>query len=289
MIRKPEWIKSALPSETDEGEVNEILEELDLNTVCSEANCPNIGECWKHGTATFMILGDLCTRNCRFCEVDTGNPEKSVDEGEPDRLAEAAEKLGLDYVVITSVDRDDLPRYGGGHFLESIKKLKGIEESPLVEALIPDFQGDEYVLEAIANSGADVIGHNLETVKELTPRIRDARAGYELSLKVLGDLKKYNEDLLTKSSLMLGMGEEGDGVTKALEDLRAAEVDIVTMGQYLRPSKDQLPVSRYVPPEEFEDLKKEALSMGFEAAQAGPFVRSSYKAKEIYEIASRSN
>ena len=283
MVEKPRWIKTGLYSDSEESLVKEILENYNLNSVCREANCPNIGECWKQNTATFMILGDVCTRNCLFCDVRTGNPNMQVDKEEPERLAKAVKKLGLDYVVITSPDRDDLPEGGATQYLRTVEELKKIDMSLLIELLIPDFQGNHRILEEIAHSGSKVIGHNIETVEDITPKVRDKKASYDASLEVLSYLKEINPDILTKSSLILGMGENRDQITAALKDLRRVGVDIVTLGQYMRPSKEQIPVAKYLTPEEFQKLQKEALSMGFKAVKSGSFVRSSYKAKEVYE------
>ncbi len=283
MATKPEWIKATAPGETEaEVEVGSILAEHGLNTVCREADCPNQGECWKDGTATFMLLGDLCTRNCRFCDVDTGDPDGSVAEDEPRRIKEAVSELGLDYVVLTSVDRDDLPDGGAGIFEDAVREIKNIPDSPLVEGLIPDFSGDDSSLELIAESGMEVVGHNIETVKRLTPEVRDPRAGYRLSLSVLKKIKEFDPDLVTKSSIMLGLGEERNEVVGAMEDLREVGVDIVTLGQYLRPSEDQLSVEKFWETSEFAELGDIARDLGFSGVVSGPFVRSSYKAKETY-------
>jgi len=283
MATKPEWIKATAPGETEaEVEVGSILAEHDLNTVCREADCPNQGECWKDGTATFMLLGDLCTRNCRFCDVDTGDPGGSLAGDEPGRIREAVNELGLDYVVLTSVDRDDLPDGGAGLFEETVREIKEIPDPPLVEGLIPDFSGDDSSLQLIAESGMEVVGHNIETVKRLTPEVRDPRAGYRLSLSVLKKIKEFDSDLVTKSSIMLGLGEERNEVISAMEDLREVGVDIVTLGQYLRPSEEQLPVEKFWEASEFRELGEIARDLGFSGVVSGPFVRSSYKAKETY-------
>ncbi len=283
MATKPEWIKATAPGETEtEVEVGAILAERGLNTVCREADCPNQGECWKDGTATFMLLGDLCTRNCRFCDVDTGDPGGSLAEDEPRRIKEAVNELGLDYVVLTSVDRDDLPDGGAGLFEETVREIKDISDSPLVEGLIPDFSGDDSSLQLIAESGMEVVGHNIETVERLTRKVRDPRAGYRLSLSVLEKIKEFDPELVTKSSIMLGLGEARNEVIDALEDLREVGVDIVTLGQYLRPSEDQLPVQKFWKASEFAELGDIARDIGFSGVVSGPFVRSSYKAKETY-------
>lgn len=282
MNPKPDWIKVAAPGEAgSQEEVGEILEKHELNTVCREADCPNQGECWKEGTATFMLLGDVCTRNCRFCDVDTGKPTKP-DEKEPNRIKRAVRDLEIDYVVLTSVDRDDLSDGGAGHFKKTVEKIKEIRETPLVEGLIPDFAGKTSSLEKIAESGMEVVGHNIETVERLTPDVRDPRASYRLSLSVLEEVKKLDPSLVTKSSIMLGLGEKKSEVIEAMKDLRRSGVEIVTLGQYLRPTGKQLPVEKFWELSEFEELKEVGRDMGFSGVVSGPFVRSSYKAKETY-------
>jgi lipoic acid synthetase len=229
-----------------------------------------------------MILGEICTRACRFCAVKHGKPSPP-DPEEPERLASAAKALGLRYVVLTSVDRDDLPDGGASHFASCIRALKKAAPNLRVEALIPDFSGQREALEKVVEAGPDVVGHNLETVRRLTPRVRDRRAGYELSLFVLRTLKELSPKIFTKSSLLLGLGETEEEVEEALRDLREAGVDIVVLGQYLRPTSRELPVARYVPPEEFEAWRKWALSLGFRAVLSGPLVRTSFRASEVYE------
>jgi len=264
------------------GRIRTVLRENRLSTVCEEARCPNLPTCWGQGTATFMILGEICTRACRFCAVKHGKPSPP-DPEEPERLASAAKALGLRYVVLTSVDRDDLPDGGASHFASCIRALKKAAPNLRVEALIPDFSGQREALEKVVEAGPDVVGHNLETVRRLTPRVRDRRAGYELSLFVLRTLKELSPKIFTKSSLLLGLGETEEEVEEALRDLREAGVDIVVLGQYLRPTSRELPVARYVPPEEFEAWRKRALSLGFRAVLSGPLVRTSFRASEVYE------
>jgi len=264
------------------GRIRTVLRENRLSTVCEEARCPNLPTCWGQGTATFMILGEICTRACRFCAVKHGKPAPP-DPEEPERLASAAKALGLRYVVLTSVDRDDLPDGGASHFASCIRALKKAAPNLRVEALIPDFSGQREALEKVVEAGPDVVGHNLETVRRLTPRVRDRRAGYELSLFVLRTLKELSPKIFTKSSLLLGLGETEEEVEEALRDLREAGVDIVVLGQYLRPTSRELPVARYVPPEEFEAWRKRALSLGFRAVLSGPLVRTSFRASEVYE------
>lgn len=282
MDAKPEWVKASAPGLESEKKVGNKLSELGLNTVCREANCPNQGECWSKGTATFMLMGNVCTRNCRFCEVETGNPGGELDETEPERLKKAVEEFGLDYVVLTSVDRDDLSDGGAEHFRQAVEKIKETPDPPLVEGLIPDFSGNPKSLELLAQSGLEVVGHNVETVERLSPRVRDRRASYELSISVLERVKQFNSDLVTKSSIMVGLGESKEEVRDAMADLRGVGVDIVTIGQYLRPTKDQLPVEKFLETSYFESLKQIGGEMGFSSVISGPFVRSSYKAKETY-------
>ena len=286
---KPNWIKASAPGAESTDNVGDELNELGLNTVCREADCPNQGECWSHGTATFMLMGSVCTRTCRFCDVDSGCPDGELDDTEPQRLREAVVRLGLDYVVLTSVDRDDLKDGGAGHFRETVEEVKSINNPPLVEGLIPDFSGDAKSLELLAGSGLDVLGHNIETVERLSPVVRDRRASYELSLTVLNHVKQINPELVTKSSIMVGLGEKKGEVIAAMEDLRRVDVDIVTIGQYLRPTKEQLQVEKFWEADELEDLKRRGEQMGFSAVIAGSFVRSSYKAKETFLKAKSEN
>ena len=254
--------------------------------VCEEARCPNIGECWGGGkdniaTATIMIMGDTCTRGCRFCSVKTSRKPPPLDNDEPEKVSDAIAKWGLDYVVLTSVDRDDLEDQGSNHFRLVIQKLKEKKPDILVEALTPDFQGNEKLIRAVASSGLDVYAHNLETVERLTPNVRDRRANYKQSLDVL----KYSKTVgncLTKTSLMLGLGESEEELMTTLEDLRAIDVDVVTFGQYLQPTRRHLPVKNYVTPEEFEEWQIKAENMGFKYVASGPLVRSSYKAGEFF-------
>ena len=264
------------------GRIRTVLRENRLSTVCEEARCPNLPACWGQGTATFMILGEICTRACRFCAVKHGKPSPP-DPEEPERLASAAKALGLRYVVLTSVDRDDLPDGGASHFASCIRALKKAAPNLRVEALIPDFSGQREALEKVVEAGPDVVGHNLETVRRLTPRVRDRRAGYELSLFVLRTLKELSPKIFTKSSLLLGLGETEEEVEEALWDLREAGVDIIVLGQYLRPTPRELSVARYVPPEEFEAWRMRALKLGFRAVLSGPLVRTSFRASEVYE------
>lgn len=278
-ITKPGWLKIRPPAGEKFPGIKKLLEDLKLNTVCTGARCPNSGECWDRGTATFMILGSICTRNCSFCAVKKGKVGEPTDFSEPGRLAKAVEKLGLKYVVLTSVDRDDLPDGGAGHFANCIKELKRHDENIIVEALIPDFGGDDLCLGKITEARPDVVGHNIETVKELQVHVRDGRAGYALSLEVLKKVKQLSQSVYTKSSLMLGLGETEEMILRTMDDLRSAGVSIFTMGQYLRPSTKQLEVREYVSPEKFEYYKKKAIEKGFIHVMSGPFVRSSYMAE----------
>lgn len=275
---KPDWLKIRPPSGEKFEDIKKILEDLKLNTVCRGARCPNIGECWTHGTATFMILGSICTRNCRFCAVKKGKEGETLDSSEPGRVAQAVEKLGLRYVVLTSVDRDDLPDGGAMHFANCIKEIKSLDENIIVEALIPDFGGNEESLRKITDVHPDVVGHNIETVQELQVHVRDIRAGYTLSLEVLGKVKHLSSSIYTKSSLMLGFGETEDMIIRTMDDLKSRGVSILTLGQYLRPSVKQLEVKEYISPEKFAYYKKIAIEKGFIRVMSGPFVRSSYMA-----------
>ncbi len=281
----PQWIRTTVPSGGYRRieSVRRVLEKYRLNTVCTSALCPNVFECWGMGTATFMILGDTCTRACRFCAVRTGNPRGRVDTSEPERVAAAVAELGLDYVVITSVDRDDLPDGGAAIFAETVRRIKEASPRTLVEVLVPDFGGKEESVRAVVEARPDVFAHNIETVRRLTPLVRDRRASYDKSLHVLRLAKELGAPL-TKSSLIVGFGEEKEELVEALRDLRGVGVDIVTIGQYIRPTSSarHLPVARWVPPEEFRELEEVALGMGFKAVASGPLVRSSYRAIETY-------
>ncbi len=280
--RKPSWLRIRPPKGGAYEKLRSIISSRGLYTVCQGAHCPNSPECWSVGTAAFMVMGEVCTRACRFCAVPTSARGTELDPEEPMRLANAVEELGLEYVVITSVDRDDLKDGGAGHFAKCIEAVKKRYPSAKVEALIPDFHCNEPSLREIAFSLADVVAHNLETVKRLQRRVRDPRAGYEQSLRVLRLLKELNPALYTKSSLMLGLGETDEEVREALRDLRDAGVEMLTIGQYLQPSPRHLPVVEYLPPERFEELAKLGTGMGFVYCASGPFVRSSYRAGEFF-------
>ncbi len=280
--RKPAWLRVRPPSGENYSHLKTLLRSGDLHTVCEEAHCPNVAECWGGGTATFMLLGDLCTRGCRFCAVKSGNPRGLVDPGEPRKVAAAIADLDLRYVVLTSVDRDDLPDGGASHFAATIREIKARNPDILVEALIPDFQGDLGDVRTVVDAGPDVLDHNLETVRRLQVVARDRRANYEQSLSVLRAAKAMRAGLFTKSSLMLGLGETRDEVLDAMRDLRANHVDLLTLGQYLRPSPWHLPVQEYVSPEAFDGYREEGEALGFAYVAAGPLVRSSYRAGEFF-------
>jgi len=278
---KPAWLKVRPPGGGTYGGVKLGLRELGLHTVCEEARCPNLGECWGCGTATFLILGDTCTRGCRFCAVATGDPGGALDEGEPARVAEAATRWGLRYVVLTSVDRDDLPDGGAAQFAATVRAIRARSTGTRVEVLTPDFGGSREALTAVLESAPDVFAHNLEVVRRLSARARDRRASYQGSLAVLRAARELRPELVTKSSLMLGLGESDEEVREALHDLRAVGVTALTLGQYLQPSPRCLPVEAYVPPERFEAWAVEARSLGFSRVASGPLVRSSYRAGEL--------
>jgi lipoic acid synthetase len=279
--KKPEWLRVRLPSGHNYVNVKHTVASLGLHTVCEEARCPNMGECWGGGTATIMVMGDTCTRGCRFCSVTSGRP-LFLDPNEPDRVAKAIKKWGLKYVVITSVCRDDLPDGGANHIAKTIKSVKAQCPQTIVEPLIPDFHGNRHALEKIIGSGPEVISHNIETVARLSPLIRDPRATYQQSLHVLEMIKDIDCKVYTKSSMMLGLGETEVEVMQAAKDLRSVGVDIVSMGQYLQPTNRHLPVKEYISPEKFESYKKRIEKMGFVYVVAGPFIRSSYKAGELF-------
>lgn len=280
--RKPEWLKVRPPSGEQYAHLKTLLRSLDLHTVCEEAHCPNVWECWGGGTATIMLMGDVCTRGCRFCAVASGNPRGVLDVEEPTKVASAIAELGLRYVVLTSVDRDDLPDGGASHFAKTIREIKVRDPDVLVEALIPDFQGELEDVRTVVDAGPDVLDHNLETIRRLQASVRDRRANYEQSLQVLQGAKAMRTGLFTKSSLMLGLGETHDEVLEAMRDLRANGVDILTLGQYLRPTNWHLPVHEYVTPEQFDSLREKGEEMGFVYVAAGPLVRSSYRAGEYF-------
>ncbi|MFX0181675.1 MAG: lipoyl synthase [Candidatus Hodarchaeota archaeon] len=279
---KPNWIRTKLPTKEQFKEVRKVLGEKGLHTVCEEAFCPNCTECWESGTATFLLMGDVCTRGCKFCDVKTGNPRRFIDPDEPNNLANAVKNLKLKYVVLTSVDRDDLDDGGAEHLASCIKRVKQLTPDVIIEILIPDFQGSLEALQKVIEAKPDVIGHNIETTEVLTPMVRDKRASFKQSISVLKNIKKFNPKILTKSSIMLGLGETNHQVLEALHTLRQANVDIVTLGQYLQPSRKNLAVVEYIEPHKFEYWKKIVLKMGFLYVASGPLVRSSYRAGELY-------
>jgi lipoic acid synthetase len=283
--RKPEWLKMRPPSGERFTEIKQTLRDHDLHTVCEEASCPNMGECWSGrngpGTATFMLMGDRCSRGCNFCDVQTGGMEP-LDEDEPANVASAVAEIGLEYVVLTSVDRDDLPDQGAGHFAETIREIKRRDSDILVEVLIPDFQGEERLVQKIIDAEPDVIAHNVETVERLQWPVRDRRAGYEQSLSVLEQAAEEG-DAYTKTSLMLGVGEYHHEVYQTLRDLRSVGVDVVTFGQYLQPSRSHLEVSEFVHPDVFDTWQRVAEEeLDFTYCASGPMVRSSYRAGELF-------
>ncbi|MEF8771677.1 lipoyl synthase [Halodesulfurarchaeum sp.] len=282
---KPEWIRDSLSGvDRQHHAVSETIEDQSLTTVCEEASCPNREECWaQERTASFMILGDTCTRNCDFCDVPSGKPAADTpDPGEPDRLAAAVDDLDLDYVVVTSVDRDDLPDGGAGHFAACIEAIREVTPETTIEVLIPDFAGSTPALRKIVRAGPDVIGHNLETIRRLQGEIRDPRAAYYQSLSVLEGVKKLDSEIFTKSSLMVGFGEHEAEMKAAMDDLRGAAVDFLTIGQYLRPSNDHPAVESYVPPQQFAGYQEYGESVGFQYVASAPTVRSSYRAGELF-------
>ena len=278
-IRKPSWIKAKAPGSPEYLETKKLVTTLKLHTVCEEARCPNIGECWSHHTATFMIMGDLCTRRCNFCAVKKGNSETLValDPNEPERVGQAVKELRLQHAVITSVDRDDVADNGAMHFFKTVAAVRNHAPDCKIELLIPDLKGSEKDLKTIATSGIDVLNHNVETIPRLYKKVRPG-AGYIRSLTILRWAKEYSPSILTKSGIMVGLGEEKAEVLSLMDDLRASNVDIMTIGQYLRPSQNQLPVKAFVTPEEFKEYEEEGLKRGFKFVESGPLVRSSYHA-----------
>jgi lipoic acid synthetase len=280
---KPKWLRAKMPSGAGFSSVRQTVKTHRLSTVCEESMCPNIGECWNNGTATIMVMGSVCTRACRFCAVDTGNPHGWLDPEEPLNTARAVKLMDLRYVVITSVDRDDLPDGGAAHYASCVREIKAMNPETAVEALTPDFNGVMSDVEKVVDSGLEVFAQNVETVRRLTHPVRDPRASYEQTLAVLAHAKRHRPDVLTKTSLMLGLGERDHEILKAMDDLREAGVDILTFGQYLRPTPNHLAVERYVSPEEFDAYRREGLDKGFLEVVAGPLVRSSYRADRVLE------
>ena len=281
LIRKPEWIKLKAPSGKTYTNVKQTLRTRELHTVCEEARCPNISECWGMGTATIMIMGSVCSRGCRFCSVNSGKPVL-LDSQEPENVALAIKEWGLKYVVITSVCRDDLDDGGADHIAKTIRAIRQSCPEIMIETLIPDFRGKQDSIIKVAKAGPKVISHNIESVERLSPKVRDYRASYQQSLLVLQKIREFDPTIFTKSSLMLGLGETEQEVIKTMRDLRLIGVSILTMGQYLQPSSRHLPVMRYITPESFDWFAQVAKQMGFSYVASGPLVRSSYKAGEFF-------
>lgn len=279
-MQKPPWLKKRIPPYQDLLKVKTLLEVVGLHTVCEEARCPNLGECFSQGTATFLILGDVCTRNCGFCAVQHGTPVHPVED-EPSRIARAVMEMGIRYVVITSVTRDDLPDGGASFFARTIKAIRGQDQGIKIEVLVPDFRGDLSSLEAVLRASPDVLNHNIETIQRLYAEVRP-QADYERSLSLLKQSKDLYPQIQTKSGFMLGLGETHQEIIELMEDLRKAECDLLTIGQYLQPRSDRLPVERFIPPEEFEEYRTLGMKMGFKAVASGPFVRSSFHAAQMY-------
>jgi lipoic acid synthetase len=281
--RKPGWLKVRAPGGPNYLRLKHLMRDLDLHTVCEEAHCPNVGECWEHGTATFMILGDVCTRNCAYCAVAHGRPPK-FDAAEPERVARAVAEMNLQHAVITSVDRDDLPDFGAWAFAETIRQIRQLVPTCSVEVLVPDFQGDEDAIRAVLDASPDIYNHNTETVPRLYKRCRPG-GRYERVMNIFTVAKRIAPHVPTKSGIILGMGETNEEVLAVLRDLRAADVDIITLGQYLRPSSSHIKLDRYVTPEEFRMFREEGMAMGFRHVESGPLVRSSYHAWEQVQAA----
>ena len=282
--RKPDWLRLNHSFTPKFKEVKSIVKENHLNTVCEEAMCPNINECWSHGTATFMLLGDVCTRACKFCAVDTGNPRGRLDKKESYKVAQSIKKMSLKYAVLTSVNRDDLADGGAKHYSNTIEAIKDACPKVMVEALTPDFEGKNKSISILLSSSLDVFAQNVETVERLTVRVRDPRAGYQQTLNVLEKAKKLSPEVLTKTSLMLGLGETTKEIQSTMVDAYSVGVEILTLGQYLRPTLNHLPVERYIPPEEFLHYKNMAKEIGFKEVASGPMVRSSYRADKVARL-----
>ncbi|GAB5415876.1 MAG: lipoyl synthase [Congregibacter sp.] len=282
-LPKPKWLRAKIHGGETYERVKSIVHEHRLATVCEEAKCPNMSECWSAGTATIMLMGDVCTRACRFCAVNTGNPKGWLDSEEPANTARSVQLMGLKYVVLTSVNRDDLPDGGAGHYAACVREVKTVNPETAVEALTPDFLGVLADVETVVDSGVEVFAQNVETVRRLTHPVRDPRASYEQTLEVLAHAKRYRPDVLTKTSLMLGLGETEDEIKEALDDLRVANVDIVTFGQYLQPTAHHHPIDRYVTPEQFERYRAWGLDRGFLEVVSGVLVRSSYRAEQVLQ------
>ena len=281
--KKPSWIRVKSNSSSNFQHVKEQVQGKKLYTVCEEAMCPNLSECWSRGTATFMLMGGVCTRACKFCSVDTGNPKGWLDQYEPINTALAVKKMNLKYVVLTSVNRDDLDDGGANHYADTVQLIKEHNPHTSVEALTPDFKGLRSSIETLVNCGIQVFAQNIETVKRLTHPVRDIRAGYQQTLDVLATSKVINSEVLTKSSIILGLGETRDEIIETMDDLLEANVDILTLGQYLRPTLNHLPVARWIKPSEFNELRDIGIKRGFLEVVSGPMVRSSYRAEQALE------
>lgn len=282
-LRKPDWLRVRIQGGKTFERVSNIVHEHGLATVCEEAKCPNMSECWSSGTATIMLLGDVCTRACRFCAVNTGNPKGWLDPDEPAKTARSVQLMNLKYVVLTSVNRDDLDDGGAGQYAACVREVKQVNPETAVEALTPDFLGVLADVETVVDSGIEVFAQNVETVRRLTHPVRDPRASYEQTIAVLAHAKRYRPDVLTKTSLMLGLGETEEEIIQCMDDLRAANVNILTFGQYLQPTSNHYPIDRYVTPEEFEKYREWGLEKGFLEVVSGVLVRSSYRAEQVLE------
>jgi lipoic acid synthetase len=282
-LKKPAWLRVKAEFNPNFHKIKSQVNEKKLNTVCEEAHCPNISECWSAGTATFMLMGSVCTRACKFCSVDTGNPKGWLDLDEPMNTAKAVQVMGLKYVVLTSVNRDDLEDGGAEHFAQTVKLIKELNPGTAVEALTPDFKGLSSSIDTLVNCGLEVFAQNIETVERLTHPVRDIRAGYKQTLDVLAESKRINSKVLTKTSLILGLGETDQEIEETMDDLIKNKVDILTLGQYLRPTLNHLPIERWVTPEEFETYREIGLKKGFLEVVSGPMVRSSYRAERALE------
>lgn len=279
---KPPWLKVRAPGGERYTHIKKRARELNLHTVCEEAHCPNIGECWGGGTATFMVMGGICTRGCRFCAVTTRKNGMPLDPNEPENVANSIAELKLDYVVVTSVDRDDLPDQGAGHFAACITAIRERNPETLIEVLIPDFRGNVDLLKIVVDAKPDVLAHNVECIRRLTPKVRDPRATYDQSLELLQNVKRIDPTMFTKSSIMVGVGEEKEEVIDCMGDLRAVSTDFLTIGQYLQPSQKHLPLQAYIHPDTFEEYRVLGEGIGFKYVASGPLVRSSYRAGEFF-------
>ena len=283
--KKPKWIRISANQNNKSFElIKERTKNLKLSTVCEEAKCPNLSECWSRGTATFMVMGDTCTRACQFCSVNTGNPKGWLDKDEPEKIAKTVQEMGIRYVVLTCVTRDDLSDGGAQHFAETVQAIKSVDKDIEVEVLTSDFNGDQSAIRTIVNSPIKVFAQNIETVERLTHPIRDPRAGYLKTMEVLKHAKEINKHIITKSSIIVGLGENDREIYKTFEDLRKHNVDIVTLGQYLRPTLNHHPIDRWVTPQEFEMYREKGLEYGFLEVVSGPMVRSSYRAERALEL-----